>query len=110
MSRFLASFYQLLISLAVVAVLTYLVLVQWYPGVLYSIDGGREGMRIIIGVDLILGPLLTLIVFKSGKPGLKFDLVAIGILRLTCLLGGIYIVYTERPMAFVYYDKHFYWY
>ena len=65
-------------------------------------------MRIIIGVDLILGPTLTFIVFKSGKPGLKLDLTLIGILQAVCLTIGLSIVYLERPIFFVYYEKHFY--
>ncbi|MGV0033418.1 MAG: hypothetical protein ACNYPE_00120 [Candidatus Azotimanducaceae bacterium WSBS_2022_MAG_OTU7] len=108
MSRYLASFYHFLISLAVFVVLAYLILVEWYPGILYTIDGGWEGMRIIIGVDLVLGPLLTLIVFKSGKPGLKFDLAVIALVQSSCLLAGTFVVYDERPLALVYYDKRFY--
>ena len=108
MTRFHAAFYHLLISLAVFLVLAYIILYIWYPGFFYTIDGGWEGMRIIIGVDLILGPLLTLIVFKAGKPGLRFDLAAIGTLQVLCLTAGMYIVYIERPQFFVFYDKHFY--
>ena len=73
MSRYRAALYHLSISLIVFFFLTYLVLVHWFPGFFYAIDGGWEGMRIIIGVDLILGPTLTLMVFKVGKPGLKLD-------------------------------------
>ncbi|MBQ73668.1 MAG: hypothetical protein CMQ20_01445 [Gammaproteobacteria bacterium] len=108
MSRYRAFFYHFLISLSIFFVLAYLVLYQWYPDFFYSIDGGWEGMRIIIGVDLILGPLLTLIVFRAGKPGLKFDLTAIGTLQAVCLAAGLYIVYSERPLFFIYYEKHFY--
>ena len=108
MSRYLAAFYHLLISLVVFVFLAYLVLYVWYPGFFYTIDGGWEGMRIIIGVDLVLGPLLTLIVFKAGKRGLKFDLTAIGVFQSVCLLAGTFIVYSERPLFFIYYDEHFY--
>lgn len=108
MSRYLASFYHLLISLAVFVVLAYLLLFIWYPDFFYAIDGGWEGMRIIIAVDLVLGPLLTLIVFKAGKPGLKFDLAAIGTFQALCLAVGTYIVYSERPLALVYFDGYFY--
>jgi hypothetical protein len=80
----------------------------WYPDYFYSIDGGWEGMRIIIGVDLVLGPLLTLIVFRTGKPGLKMDLTLIGLFQGICLLAGVYIVYSERPLYFIYYQDHFY--
>ena len=108
MSRFKAFFYHFLISFLVFLVLLYLILIVWYPDFFFAIDGGWEGMRIIIGVDLILGPILTLIVFKSGKPGLKFDLSCIGLLQAVCLAGGVAVVYTERPIYFVYYEKHFY--
>jgi hypothetical protein len=78
-SRYEACFYHFLISLLVFAGLAYLILYQWYPGFFYAIDGGWEGMRIIVGVDLILGPILTLVVFKAGKPGLRFDLTMVAI-------------------------------
>jgi hypothetical protein len=108
MSRYEACFYHFLISLAIFVVLAYVILFHWYPDFFYAIDGGWEGMRIIIGVDLILGPMLTLVVFKAGKPGLKFDLAAIGTLQAVCLIAGLAIVYTQRPIFFVYYDEHFY--
>lgn len=108
MSRYRASFYHFLISLAVFILLVYLILFEWYPGFFYSIDGGWEGMRIIIGVDLILGPLLTLIVFRTRKPGLKMDLAMIGLFQSICLIAGVYIVYSERPLYFIYYENHFY--
>ena len=51
----------------------------------------------LIGVDLILGPLLTLIVFKQGKPGLKFDLTVIAFTQIVALIYGTYTLYTEKP-------------
>jgi hypothetical protein len=108
MSRYQAFLYHFIISFALFVVLAYIILFHWYPGFFYSIDGGWEGMRIIIGVELVLGPLLTLVVFKPGKPGLKFDLSLIAILQVVCLSLGLYIVYNERPIFFVYYEKHFY--
>lgn len=108
MSRYRASFYHFLISLVVFILLAYLVLFDWYPGFFYTIDGGWEGMRIIIGVDLILGPLLTLVVFRTGKPGLKMDLTMIGLFQSICLVAGVYFVYSERPLYFIYYEDHFY--
>lgn len=108
MSRYRAALYHLCISLLVFFFLAYLILVHWFPGFFYAIDGGWEGMRIIIGVDLILGPTLTLIVFKQGKPGLKMDLTLIGLFQSICLTAGVYVVHAERPLFFVYYQAHFY--
>ncbi|MDA1076036.1 MAG: hypothetical protein O3A63_14930, partial [Proteobacteria bacterium] len=66
------------------------------------------GIKIIIFVDLILGPTLTLIVFKPGKPGLKTDLTLIGVFQTVCLLAGTYVVWSERPIAMVFQDGQFF--
>lgn len=107
MNRVSAFLLHLGISLVIFAVLGYLIMYHWYPEFFFQTDGGWQGIRIIAFVDLILGPLLTLIVFKAGKPGLKFDLTAIAVFQSLCLFAGIYIVYTERPLAIVYTDGYF---
>jgi len=104
MTRFRAFSYHMAISLIIFFALSYVIVEIWYPDFFFAIDGGWEGIRIIIGV----GPVLTLVVFRAGKPGLKFDLFCIGLLQTVCLTGGVYIVYSERPIYFIYYDKHFY--
>jgi hypothetical protein len=101
MSRWQASAIHFSISLAVFLVLLAIILLLWYPGILFSIDGGWTGLRIVLGVDLVLGPLLTLVVFKLGKPGLKFDLSCIVFAQVVCMVGGMWIVYQERPIAVV---------
>ncbi len=107
MTRFRAFAIHLSISLLIFAGLAYLVLFVWYPDLFFSTDGGWQGMRIIIAVDLVLGPLLTLIVFKQGKPGLKFDLSCIAAFQAICLAAGVWIVYSERPLAMIYVDGQF---
>ena len=82
MSRFSAFSIHLGISFLIFLLLAYLVVFQWYPGIFFDNDGGWRGMRIIVAVDLVLGPLLTLVVFKAGKPGLRTDLTLIGLFRL----------------------------
>jgi hypothetical protein len=108
MSRYRAAAIHLGLSALIFCALAYLVLFVWYPDFLFETDGGWEGMRIIVLVDLVIGPLLTLIVFKAGKPGLKFDLSMIATTQAACMLAGIWIVYEGRPIAVVYVDGHFY--
>lgn len=107
MTRFGAFATHLGISLIIFVVLVYFIVFEWYPGFFFDTDGGWRGMRIIIGVDLVLGPVLTLCVFKAGKPGLKFDLACIGMLQAVCLVAGTYVVWSERPLAMVYVDSRF---
>ena len=52
-----------------------------------------------MGVDLILGPLLTLIVYKYGKKGLALDLSFIALLQFSCLFAGTWLVFNERPLV-----------
>ena len=108
MHRTQACLIHLGISLSIFAVLAYLVVRVWYPDFFFQTDGGWQGLRLLLGVDLVLGPLLTLIVYRAGKPGLRFDLTAIGVVQATCLAAGIWIVHGERPLAMVYVDGSFY--
>lgn len=107
MSRFSAFAIHLAISFLIFLALAYLIVFVWYPGIFFDTDGGWRGMRIIIGVDLVLGPALTLVVFKAGKSGLKFDMAAIALLQTVCLVAGTYVVWSERPLAVVYVDSRF---
>ncbi|MCR9278391.1 MAG: hypothetical protein NXH85_10475 [Pseudomonadaceae bacterium] len=108
MSRFKAFAIHFAISLAIFVFLAYLVLAHWYPDFFFDSDGGWQGIRIIVLVDLVLGPLLTLVVYKAGKPGLKFDLSMIALVQSVCLIAGVWVVYNERPIALVYTDGYFY--
>lgn len=108
MSRYQAFLIHLGISLVIFAVLAGILLYWWYPGIFFETDGGWQGIRIIALVDLVLGPCLTLVVFRAGKPGLKFDLTAIGLFQVICLTAGTWVVYSERPIAMVMVDDIFY--
>ncbi len=101
MSRWQAFGIHLAISVVVLTALMALIFLFWYPGILFNMDGGWTGLRIVIGVDLVLGPLLTLVVYKAGKPGLRFDLTCIVVFQVVCMAGGMFIVHAERPLALV---------
>lgn len=109
MNRFGAFAIHLGISLIIFAVLGYLILFHWYPDFFFASDGGWQGIRIVAFVDLVLGPVLTLVVFNPAKPRteLKRDLSIIAAIQLSCLSAGTYVVYSERPIAMVYADGSF---
>lgn len=90
------------LTASAIVVLAFLcvMLFVWYPTPYFETDGGWKVLRILAGVDVVLGPLLTLIVFKSGKPSLKFDMSCIVLVQLGALLYGGTIIYQQRP-AFV---------
>ena len=97
----------LLISTVIFLVLLYMIIFEWYPSYYFHIDGGYRGIATIFFVDIVLGPGLTLLVFKPGKPNLKLDMTVIVLLQAIALSWGVKSVYTERPMLTVFYDGKF---
>ena len=102
MTRFRASSIHLAISAAVVAVILFIVILYWYPGSTFEISGAMRPSFIFVGVNLVLGPLLTLIIYKQGKPGLLFDLWFIAFVQLAALAYGSYTLNAGRPHYMVF--------
>jgi hypothetical protein len=73
----------------------------WYPPPYFRGAGADELMLLLLGVDLAIGPLLTLLVFRAGKWGLRFDLATIGILQAVALIYGMSIILRSRPVFLV---------
>lgn len=96
------------ISAVIFIALAAIIVFVWYPGFLFQTDGGWQGIRLVAGVDFVIGPVLTLIVYKLGKPRLKMDLTLIGLLQIACLTYGMWLVYQQRPLAVIYADERFY--
>ena len=106
-SRWQAAGTHLLICLAIATVVVTVMLAVWYPRPLFEATGGNDLLFILVGVDVVLGPLLTLIVFKSGKPGMKLDLAVIGTVQLAALVYGCTVVYLARPAFIVFVKDRF---
>jgi hypothetical protein len=98
------------LSLIVFAVALYLILVHWYPGFHFTVDGGWQGVRIMAAVDLVLGPLLTLIVFNPFKARrlIVFDLACIALAQVAALAWGFYAIHSQHPVAVTFHDGVFY--
>ena len=74
----------------------------WYPHPYFEVRGAGDVVLILVGVDLVLGPLLTLIVFRKKQPRLKLDMAIIVIVQLSALVYGVSTIYEERPYFMVY--------
>ena len=101
--KLIATGIHLLASLVIFVVLAYLIHQVWYPQPYYSIDGGWQGIRLVAAVDLVLGPLLTLLIFNPGKSqrAIFFDLVVILTIQFGALSYGVSTTYAQRPVAIV---------
>ena len=81
----------------------------WYPGALTFAGGAEDGLKIVIAVDMVLGPLLTLVIYNIAKPKKELvrDLSIIALFQIGCLVAGMSLVYEQRPLAIVYDSKIF---
>lgn len=107
MSRYRAGSLHLALSLAIAALVFVGVYFVWYPGALLQATGAPWILAIIALLHLGLGPLLTTIVFETGKRGLAFDLLAIVIVQTGALAFGIWMLYQSRPAYIVFIKDRF---
>lgn len=82
-------------------------LLLWYPHGLYRLADFDRILLIMLGIDIVAGPLLTLIVYKQGKSSLKFDLATIGLLQTGFFLYGLHTLAGGRPVFLVATDMRF---
>ena len=109
-SKFKAAGIHLAISAIIFLILAYYIIFEWYPLPYFTADGGWQGIRIVALIDLVLGPLMTLIIFNPGKSRreIRFDLGTIALIQASVLAWGIYTVHDERPVAIVHWDGEFF--
>ena len=98
MNRFYATGYHFIISMLIGVILLGMCWYIWYPAPMLMAIGGHEIFMLVIGIDVVLGPLLTLIVFKSGKKSLKLDLFVIGVLQVSAMIYGVSTLLEARPV------------
>ncbi|KOR30951.1 hypothetical protein TI04_03300 [Achromatium sp. WMS2] len=107
MSRWKASAIHLGTSITVVLVIAGILLATWYPLEYIHAVGGLGLISILAGVDATVGPLLTLIIFKEGKKGLKFDLTVIALVQIIAMGYGLHTMYQARPVFLVFTKDRF---
>ncbi len=95
------------LSLLVFSSLVAVMYFFWFPGDYFMLDGGWQGLRLIAAVDLVLGPALTLLLFKPGKPKLILDMSMIATLQIAALVYGFYAAYQQQTVALVFAENTF---
>ena len=103
MSKRLKFFFShLSISFLIALLVVGLVFFIWYPSPLATAVGVTHIFLMLLVIDVILGPLLGLLVYKEGKKTLKFDLTVIIAIQISALLYGIFSIEQGRPAWLVY--------
>ncbi|TCB48979.1 type IV pilin accessory protein [Acinetobacter sp. ANC 4779] len=103
MSKRLKFFFShLSISLMMALLIIWIVLFVWYPSPLAQAVGVTHIFLMLLAIDVVIGPILGLSVYKEGKKSLKFDLTVIILLQLSALFYGVYTIEQGRPAWLVY--------
>ena len=92
----------LTISFLIALFVVGLVFFIWYPSSLATAVGVTKIFLMMLTIDVIIGPILGLLVYKEGKKSLKFDLTVIILLQLSALFYGIYSIEQGRPAWIVF--------
>lgn len=94
----------LLLSTGVLVLVASLVFAIWFPPPLGQLAGGMRLFWTIVGVDLVCGPLLTLLLYRTTKTrlALAVDFSLIALLQLAALGYGLHTLAHARPLAQVF--------
>ena len=110
MTRTKAAISHLILSIIIFSGVVAALLFLWYPPPYFTASGGWQGLKIAASVDLVLGPLLTFVVFdlkKKSRQKLMGDLIAIALMQFTALAWGVHTIYNQRPVAVVFWEHEF---
>ena len=101
MSRWKAAGIHLLVSVLILAGAAGLAMLLWYPPSLFHVAGADRLLVVLAAIDVTVGPLLTLLVYRHDKPGMKIDLVVIALLQFAFFAYGANIFWSSRPVFIV---------
>ena len=83
----------------------YFVFIVWHPNPLQKAISVTHIFLMLLSIDIVLGPLLTLLVASSKeKKTLKFDLSVIAAVQLAAYLYGMHSIAVSRPV-YIAFDK-----
>ena len=92
----------LIVSICVACITAAIVFLCWYPFPLNKAVGVTHIFLMMLGIDMVLGPFFTWLVYKEGKKSLKFDLIVIIFIQVIALFYGVYKIADGRPTWLVY--------
>ena len=103
-SRRKAFLIHLSISATIAVAVVALMLLLWYQPPFFSALGGKHILLILLGVDVTIGPLITLLIFNplKSRKALRFDLSVIAVLQFAALIYGVSVLFQARPVFVVF--------
>ena len=111
MDKLKLTFFKWHLSFSVIIVLSISLLCQfyWFPSPFLMLDGTWVGLFIMATIDIVIGPLLTLLLVSSKKTkrAIAVDLVSILLIQLSALSYGVSQIEGERVVAIVHFEHVF---
>lgn len=88
---------------ALAALLVAMLVLSIYPNPYDSLAGGRNLVFLIIAIDVVCGPLLTLVLFDPRKKRgeLWRDLGLVALIQTAAMCYGLWMVWQNRPLYLV---------
>jgi len=98
--KFLATAIHFLVTLALAAIAAALIFLVWFPDPMQTMIGGTQLFMLVVGCDLALGPLISLVIYNSRKPRreLIMDYSIVGAIQIAALVYGVFILAGTRPV------------
>jgi hypothetical protein len=92
------------LTLLVAAGAAALIFLVWFPDPFQTMVGGTRLFVLIVGCDLALGPLISLVIYNSRKTrrSLIIDYTIVGIVQLAAVIYGIHAISQWRPVYVVF--------
>ena len=90
------------ISAVVFTAVILVVLALWFPVPYFRIDGGLAMIALAAAVDLVIGPLITLLVYRPHRRDNAINFAVIAFLQSAALTWGVHVLYSQRPIYAAY--------
>ena len=88
------------VTLVLAAIAAALIFLVWFPDPFQTMIGGTELFMLVVGCDLALGPLMSLVIYNSRKSRreLVTDYTIVGVVQIAALVYGVSIMSGARPV------------
>jgi len=98
--RFVAFGIHFAATLGLAAIAAALIFFLWFPHPFETMIGGTELFMLVVGCDLALGPLISLVIYNSQKSRFKLvmDYTIVGLVQIAAMIYGVLIVAGTRPV------------
>jgi hypothetical protein len=108
-SKLKAAVAHAVVTLVVAVISAILVFWVWYPGIYSQLMPGAKLLTLILCVEVVLGPCMSLVIYNPQKSlrELIIDYSIVGLVQFSALVYGLHSVVETRPVFVVFVKDRF---